>query len=352
MRCTFSQYKVFKILEWILFIGFVIASGWFVSGVLQHFFSGKTSFSQHKEKYTDYPIVNILFYRKASEVNLSDVKFNYGNDMDISYQYLEIGENHLHNHLYNKTEIVILESIENMWKLRGFRIIHATPILEKDMPEVEIYMECNVKNKTSTKDSDLVYFVLTSRKNSPGLPFWKWKDGKPLQISMNKNTHIKYNMQPQMTKFLKETDGCQEESYYECIASQLDLMEFNECSKKCIPNTFSLLGKNYSTPFCQNDTENEHCAIKILLEINNQNIASDCKKSCSNLEYFGEVVLNRQFSSDRGKHWNMYAFEYRSSNQDFELMVYEEYFIYDTVGMIGSVGGTFGTYLNWLFKKS
>ena len=40
----------------------------------------------------------------------------------------------------------------------------------------------------------------------------------------------------------------------------------------------------------------------------------------------------------------MYYLKYRLNNQDFESMVHEEYFIYDTVGMIGSVGGTFGTH--------
>ena len=50
--------------------------------------------------------------------------------------------------------------------------------------------------------------------------------------------------------------------------------------------------------------------------------------------------------SDKGENWNMYSLKYRLN--DYETMVYEEYFIYDTVGMIGSVGGTFGTYLSEL----
>ena len=77
---------------------------------------------------------------------------------------------------------------------------------------------------------------------------------------------------------------------------------------------------------------------------------SDCKKSCFHLEYFGEFDLNMPHFSNKGKNWNMYYFAYKLTNQDFESMVYEEYFIYDTVGMIGSVGGTFGTYLNCFFK--
>ena len=199
------------------------------------------------------------------------------------------------------------------------------------------------KQISTTIYSDLAYFYITSQKNSPGSSFWKWKDGKRLQSAMNKNNFVRYLIQPQMTKYLEETGQCQEESYYECIASQIDVMEFNQCSKKCIPNIFSNLGRNYSTPFCQDDTENEHCAFDIVQQIIEQKIALDCKKSCSQLEYLGDFVSRIPYSSDRGKNWNMYFLRYRLINEDFESMVYEEYFIYDINGMIGSVGGTLGT---------
>ena len=138
-----------------------------------------------------------------------------------------------------------------------------------------------------------------------------------------------------------ETDNCQDESYYECIASQLDKMELEECSNKCIPNTFSILGGNYSRPFCQ---KNDYCVLEIVQKILTREIASNCKTSCSTLEYLGDVELSAipVSSSDKGGNWNMYNFAYRLTNQDYESMVYEEYFIYDTVDMIASVGGTLG----------
>ena len=138
-----------------------------------------------------------------------------------------------------------------------------------------------------------------------------------------------------------ETDNCQDESYYECIASQLDKMELDECSNKCIPNTFSILGGNYSRPFCQ---KNDYCVLEIVQKILTREIASNCKTSCSTLEYLGDVELSAipVSSSDKGGNWNMYNFAYRLTNQDYESMVYEEYFIYDTVDMIASVGGTLG----------
>ena len=353
MKCTYtiSLYKVLKILEWILFIALITTSGWFASGVLQQFFSRKSSFSQHIEEVTDYPVISILVW--YPEVDPCDVKIKYQASGMADFQYLKTGENHLHNlDKYNKTEKVFLHSIENGTKFKdyvrvAYRILHLTPILMKNMATVDIQIEYNVANKNiTTWWFDQVSFFITSQKNSPGSSLWKWKDGTQRQIAMNKNNHMIYNIQPQIIKYLQETGECQEESYYECIVSQVDAMEFIECSNKCIPNVFSNLGKNYSTPFCQNDTDNEQCAFKIIDQIQEQEIMSDCKKSCSILEYTGKIVLNMPFYSDKGENWNMYYLKYRLN--DFETMVYEEYFIYDTVGMIGSVGGTFGTYLSEL----
>ena len=342
-RCTISQDKVFKIIEWILFIGFIMASGWFSQGVLQQFFSNKTSFAQYKEKVSDYPVVYIVINCPDSEINLSYWDVKYKASGMAGYQNLTLGENHLPNDNYNKTEIIIFESIDNSRKTKknSFRIIHKTPIIQKNMPSVDI-VQYIAKNKTSSsKCTNTVHFYITSQTNSPGSSFWEWKDGKPLQMTLDKNSKMKYLIQPQTTKYLEETGECQPKPYYECIASQLDEMEFNNCSNKCIPKAFSNLGRNYITPFCEDDSDNE-CARKIVENINEQKIASNCKKSCSNLAYNGQIVGIKQSSSKKGKNWNKYHLRYLLNNPDFEAMVYEEYYIYDTIGMIGAVGGTLG----------
>ena len=85
-----------------------------------------------------------------------------------------------------------------------------------------------------------------------------------------------------------------------------------------------------------------------------QKIASNCKKSCSNVRYFGDVSGINPVSPP-GKKYNWYFFSYILTNDEFITNVFEEYLIYDVIGMIGSVGGTFGThttYVNWISKKS
>ena len=158
---------------------------------------------------------------------------------------------------------------------------------------------------------------------------------------MRKNTKLQYNIQPKITKYLQESDKCQKESYYECLASQLDANNFKECSEQCIPNTFSNLNKTYRKPFCQNDIENEYCGLTIISNI--QENGSECKKSCFKLEYNGEVAIYEK-DPELNENWDEYYFVYYLVNQDFVSEVHEEYLIYDAIAMIGSVGGTLGIF--------
>ena len=333
-----SQDKVFKSMEWIFFIGFSIAAGWFASGVLQKFLSGRTGFTQHEEEVTNYPVISMVFSGyQASEINQTDVVIRYHTKGMMYYYKLEIGENYFLNEKYNKTEKVILESHEDSYGLKAFRIIHETPILEKKRPYVDIHMYTQLKTKNGSL-SDLVVFYVTSQENSPGFFDGTWKDGKPLQFAMTKNTYVTYNMQPQMTKYLEQMGKCQKKSYYKCITSHLDVIEFNECSIKCIPNVFSNMDINYSTNFCQNDTDSQQCIFNHMMK---QEFESKCTKSCSNIEYLGDVVVNVPFKSEY-ENWNIYLLTLKLTNQDFLCKVFEEYLLYDAIGIIGSVGGTLG----------
>ena len=335
--------KAFKFMEWIFFIGFSIVAGWFASGVLEQFFSRKTSFSQHEQQVTNYPVISIEFFGyQASEVNQTNVNFSYYTTGMKLYHSLEIGENHFPNDKYKKTEKVILESLEEFDGSKAFRIIHTTPILAKKGSSVDIKIHTKLDKKNESL-SDVVVFFLTSRENSPGFIDRTWKDGKPLQIAMKKDTVVRYNLQPQMTKYLEQMGKCQKESYHKCIASQLDEIEFIKCTKKCIPNVFSNLGNNYSTSFCENDTASQKCILDQMLKKEED---FNCKKSCSNLEYLGEVVLNIPYQSEH-ENQNIYWLEYKLTNQDFVAKVWEEYLIYDIIGMMGSVGGTLGIFIEF-----
>ena len=167
-----------------------------------------------------------------------------------------------------------------------------------------------------------------------------WIEGKPLNIALDNNSRVVYNIKPQKTKYLRGMGKCQEESYYDCISSHIDAMtELHKCTKKCIPNAFSIIGgRNFNTPFCGNDTFNQQCIAKQILN----EVGSKCKKSCSIMEYYGEIEISIPYGEiyqAKYKGWNAYSLTYKFTS---EAKVYEEYLICDIIGMIGSVGGTLG----------
>ena len=354
-----SYDKAFKLLEWILFIGLTFVALWFGSGVIEHYSSNKTSFLHYEEEVAKYPVVAIRFQqRQASEVNLNNAKIYYGIKGNKQYQILKIGENHLPNSISNETDIVILDSLEDLRGRMVFRIMHATPIskLEKNRPNGKIKLYTKFENKLGVNKKltpDPINVYVTSQENCPGFIHKIWRDGMPLQPVMRKNTKMVYNLQPKMTKYLERLGECQKEVYYECIASKIDTIDFKKCSNKCMPNVFSNMGKNYHTAFCQNDTSMQQCMFKHMFD---QDVGYNCKKSCSSLEYFGEklYVFPRQDGRtlEDGYEgvkeiWDMYFFEYKLINLDFSAKVYEEYLVYDEIGMIGSIGGTLGMH-HWI----
>ena len=96
--------KAFKIMEWIFFVGFSVVAGWFASGVLEQFFSQKTSFSQHEDQVTKYPVISIVLHGyQTSKINLTNVKFIYSAKGMWKNNILEIGENHFPNSKHNQT---------------------------------------------------------------------------------------------------------------------------------------------------------------------------------------------------------------------------------------------------------
>merc|ERR1711884_611152 len=127
---------------------------------------------------TDYPVVTIVpLFRPSSEIDLTNIVITYladgmrvrpeGDDFSRSMQKLEFGENLLHNIKYNITEKVILKSLVDQNGNKAFQIIHATPVLTKELTYATIEMYTKLENNSHVF-SDIWNFYFTSQKNSPG----------------------------------------------------------------------------------------------------------------------------------------------------------------------------------------
>ena len=106
MRVAISKNKLLNSLEWGLYLVLSLVSIWFASGVLDNFFTGKTSFALHEEPVTNHPVISIVFNH---EINPSVIDIYYAPNNEHSnkkpdYHILEIGENSVQN------QTIILES--------------------------------------------------------------------------------------------------------------------------------------------------------------------------------------------------------------------------------------------------
>lgn len=69
-----------------------------------------------------------------------------------------------------------------------------------------------------------------------------------------------------------------------------------------------------------------------------------CKKSCTTLQYSGKVLYERLWDENGMK----VSFRYKTPE---DTTVFEEYLVYDTIGVIGAVGGTLGMCIGFSFTN-
>ena len=350
MQCTISRDGFITALEWVLLIGLCIVSGFFSSGVVEQYLSGKTSFTQYEEPITNHPAIVIRFSLKPSEVNFSDINISYiasGLGLKRLEKNLSLGKNFfLHPEGVNKTTVVYLNSLVTLLK-PAFRIINLTPLTYTSRglagATIKVYHHLRNDDESKSWENDQILFTITSIKNSPGVRRI-WKDGKPLYFILRKNTNTRIEIEAEQYKFLEQKGECQQESFNECFVSELESSnDFKACSNKCIPKVFSNMGQNFSNPFCQDKGfSRDGCARHIVKKLIKQ---SACKKSCSRLQYLGQISENHPDTPNASDKSNYYRLEYKFANKN--MYVSEEYFIYDIMNVIGSVGGTLGMFIGF-----
>ena len=300
-----NKVKLLKFLYWVFYLGLCFVSGWFSSEGLANYFSQRTSFFQSEEINKKWPVITINLDDPNSSVEYDKntwiyYSLGYKGFEDIPLKLLKLQENIFQYKEINKTEKVFLEEYKHYdGKFRKhhdgkFRIIHLTELTEENpYGEIQIVTLKELHTK-------LVSIDFASLENSLGSIFSIWNDGQHLSYTIPKNHFKEIFIKPNKYVYLPQTSKCHDESYYDCIVSELDKMDFNHsmfhplngCSKKCIPNVFSY-GKNFSTPFCQKNEE-DFCARRVAINMieatekeSKLKTYSRCKHSCEILQYSG-----------------------------------------------------------------
>ena len=348
MEGTTQQPKCFHVIEYSLFICLCGLSVYFTQGVLDKFFSEKTSIALSEEPINELPSIMICFEKPNSR----GTEYQYGSDFKILY--LIVGPTNSNNlpfagHLSeelkegeNSTlfdEIVYLEKIITIHGTHCFKL---TSVLTNKFTIMHYTQQIYLYFNESINEENLptsLKIIVTSEKNAYGVVYGIWYNGKIFQTRVDKGMQKDINLKPVQHNYLATNSKCIHESFYECI-SRLITADLNgstsQCSRMSLP----------SLPLCNDiSEETEEFQHVINSSIVNKALRNNkcTTKHCLTLEYFGEEVFHIKINYEN----YLFGFSYKIPSNSTTL--YEEYLIYDTINAIGSVGGTLGMCIGFSF---
>ena len=345
MDQIFKKYilNFFTFLEWILFLGLFICSVIFTWNVFVKYNSKATIIGQFEEKITMRPTITICFtkdiWKIFSDFNMSYYVFD-GLDEDINI--LEMGEN------YNgiSTEEVSLQKIYTNYKGICYQLN-----FNNNNDEIFQNLLHQIKISSDLHELPTMEFYFASEQNTYGITYSDWRDGEVLRVDIKGRNFKTVDITAMKHVFLKSGSKCNDESFYECFGSKVTMANFSACSKPCIPATFP---NNFIHPDCQvckewHKCEEFQCSSSIVNKIfNNLNRNPEaCPRSCATLQYSGKVIYEKLDYYDNKTEALL---EYKFAEPAY-VKVNNEYLIFDTIGMIGSVGGTLGLFIGLSFSN-
>ena len=208
--------------------------------------------------------------------------------------------------------------------------------LDNDMPiggAIKIWY-----NDSLTQGRSVEFEIhFTSQINSYEIITNNWMYGDHLTIDLMEGTTKQVSLKAIKEKLLKSDGKCIDNTHYACFIS---LINSGMCPRDCVPFQKNLaFMKNVSIPNCNISfmDSTSFCYKRLFYETNTW---SYCTKSCNTLQYEGIVVFE---STDYPKT------EIQFWVKPSVMKVHEEYLLYNTIGMIGSIGGTLGLFVGFSF---
>ena len=317
--CTF--------INWILFLGFFSMAGYFMANVLNQYQLKKTNLAQSLEPIWKIPTIVIC-------VNDS-VVWRYKEHITIAYQRqeLQIGKPKF---IQSANETVEVSQIQ----MRCFKLnsTMTTPLPQRFDRNIKIELK-----KTAMSNTVKIYF--TSEENSYGVFKNQWWDGKVFQQNLEGQKWARISLQPYEYRYLDDQEKCSLETNLQRWQYLVKKANFSHCPKKC-----SLIQcMSNILPMCDwttEDFEARKCA-KEVLEDTWDEFKSEpgYKRPCLIIEYSGTKVAEKIRKENKPTQMD---FSYEFSPPMMSI-VYQEYLLFDMIGLIASVGGTLGMCIGFSF---
>ena len=330
---TTQQGKYYQAIEYIFFFGLCGVSVYFMYGVLDKFFSEKTSISQSEVPVKDLPSIVLCFDKPSSRLK----EYEYASDFGIIYFIADdIWTFHESLVLKEGENLTLLDEAINLEKITTFAVpcykissMLSTKYMVKTETTISVYFIDSIPEKdlpTSLK----VY--ISSEENSYGIIYKEWMHGNILKTHVDKGKSKDVKLKPIQRNNLP----CGHESYYECGSRILEA-GLSGSSSQC--STYSLP----SYPVCKFNKTEEEWQEFFNAEVKYHDECIKLPKVCVTLEYvqietFKEELVDTNIS---------FKFSYEIPSNSTTL--FEEYYICDAVNAIGSVGGTLGMFIGFSF---
>ena len=262
--------------------------------------------------------------------------------MDHSGGFLEEGKNS-----NIPGEIVYLEKLITMFMGNCYKVssVLTNMYTIKDMTYILLHFNTSI----AKDDLPSVNVYLTSENNAYGILFNRWVNGNVVRNHIKNGMVKETELKQEKISLLAKNSKCTDETYFGCISRHL-AAELNGSSSNC--GIFSFPG----LPVCNIRKTDEE--MNEFFDIAKKAVIQCPDKLCNTVEYSSSEIYYEEFTSimsgNRGsaglyKNQNItMGFRYKFSPHN-STTIYEEYLVYDSISMIGSVGGTLGMCIGFSF---
>ena len=195
---------------------------------------------------------------------------------------------------------------------------------------------------------------VTSEANAYGAVFLEWLNGKMDSYTLRNNTE--YFIYLKVKEFRHLKDLCQEQSYYQCLASKL---QKGQSGDLCAPLTLPTVSQFEDHKGCESygckDCESEMETLESLY-LDEDVCRGDKDNSCVIKEYTVEDLRNSRRVADlNGFRFTLVMKPPKSSRVTKNLAyleIFTEYYLLDGYALIGTIGGTLGLMIGFSFMGS
>ena len=289
------------------------------------------------EYYHDY---NDSMYIRYDPVELKE------HDEDLNYYLIENVPNYFNA---SKETVQITRFDHNCLKINSTVASETLANIHK-----AIYIEFFVDDVPEYLN---VFF--TSEENSYGAYLSIWLDGEPLKTRLDLGKQTNLELTPHEYTYLSDNDQCSQQTYIEQWQPKILVEDFTNCPRKCLPVQYPI----YELPLCWNLTDKINslvndefeaidCARDILVNSDTEFRHGDVyKRPCYFMEYKGEITWigdigdEDYYNQSQFEMWLTYSFKAPKMT-----IAHKEYLLFNTIGLISSVGGTLGLCIGFSFS--